>query len=105
MMRCRIWLCEWAGSEEEWLEHRAADHPTADRVAGKLDKREGREPLAAVPAPGPKPSPRPTPTVEAGSRPSPHCVYCGTRVRRGEVCVFHADLPGLEPLGELVVAA
>lgn len=104
-MRCRIWLCEWVGREEDWLEHRAADHPTAHRVAGELEKREGREPLAAVPTPGPKPSPSPTPTVEAGSRPSHHCVYCGAAVRRGDVCVGHSDLPGLEPIEDLVVAA
>lgn len=105
-MRCRIWLCEWQGDEQDWLEHRAVEHPTADRVARELEHRLGREPMAAAaPSPGPQPSPSPIPTVEARSRPIPHCVYCGVTVRRGEVCWAHADLPGLERLDEFVVAA
>ena len=117
VMRCSVWSCEWEGATEDWLEHRRLAHPTVERIARERAARLGREPRADEPrlgAPGavPQPSasvsqlsPRPS-ASEPGSRPAqPHCLYCGVAVKRGEVCWAHSDLPGLEPLEELVVAA
>lgn len=113
-MRCRIWSCDWEGND--WLAHRALEHPTAESVARQHEARLGREPKAVETFPAAAasrserarvlvaPSPRPV-AAEPGSRPAPHCVYCGAKVVRGEVCAAHSDLPGLEPLDELVVAA
>lgn len=119
-MRCRIWMCDWDhdddGFLEAWLEHRRIEHPTADRVA---QARLGREPKAAETlraaaaslgdarahvTPTMLPSPRPV-SAEPGSRPAPHCRYCGQELARGEVCGSHSDLPAFERAPRIRVAA